>query len=111
MIDRKRLKKLFPHLAEEMGKGESKIHIDQFRVRVEHEDRLTTRNWAGYNPDVVDFIRRCETEEQAEEVISYMEGRGEVTPERAAKLRKQLREEGLRSFGDKKEPDFYNYER
>jgi len=111
LIDRERFRKLFPHLAEELEKGVAKVHIDQFRVRVEHEDRLTDRKWAGYDPDVVDFIRRCDTVEEAEEIISYMEGRREITPERAAELRRQLWEKGLRSFGDKKEPGFYHRER
>lgn len=111
MVDWERFRKLFPRIAEEMEKGSSKIIIDQFRVHVEHEDRLTARMWASYNPDVVDFIRRCDTVEQAEEVIDYMEGHGEVTGERAAELTRKLREEGLKSFGDKKGRDFYHNER
>lgn len=108
MIDRERFKRLFPHLAEEMEKGESKIYIDQFRLSVDDEGRVTGRRWTGYNPDVVDFIRRCDTEKQAEEIISYMEGRGEITAEKAAELRKRLRAEGLRGFGEKKGPEFYH---
>ncbi|MFQ6052613.1 MAG: DUF2095 family protein [Candidatus Bathyarchaeia archaeon] len=111
MIDRDRFRKLFPHLAEEMEKDVSKVPIDQFRTRVEHHDRLTTRKWAGYDPDVVDFIRRCDTEEEAEEIITYMENRGEIGPDRAAELRERLRVRGLRSFGEKKERDFYHHER
>jgi len=111
LVDRERFRRLFPHLAEEMEKGRSKIHIDHFRTRVEHEDRLTTRKWAGYAPEAVDFIRRCDTEEQAEEIISYIEERGEITAERASELRRRLRMEGLRSFGGKKETDFYHRER
>jgi len=110
-IDRKRFRKLFPHLAEEVEGGKSKAHIDQLGVSAENEDSLTERRWAGYDPGVIDFIRRCNTEEQAEEIIDYLEKRGEVMPERVAELRRQLREEGLRSFGDKKEPDFYHRER
>ena len=111
MIDWERFRKLYPHLAEEIEKGALKIPIDHFRVRLEHEDRLTARKWAGYNPDVVDFIRRCDTEEQADEIIDYMEIQGEITREKAEELRRQLKSEGLRSFGDKKESDFYNKER
>jgi hypothetical protein len=111
LIDWKRFRRLFPHLAEEMEKGASKIPIDHFRVRLDHEDRLTARKWAGYNPDIVDFIRRCDTEDQAKEIIDYMERQGEITTEKAAELRKQLKAEGLKSFGDKKGVDFYNKER
>lgn len=110
MIDGERFKRLFPHLAKELEKGESKINIDQFRIRAEHEDRLTGRRWGGHNPDIVDFIRRCDTPEQAEEIISYMEGQGEIPAERAAELRRRLRAEGLSGFGDKKETGFYHRE-
>ena len=111
MIDKERFRRLFPHLAEELEKGKSKVPIDQYRTNVEHENSLTNRKWVGYDPDILDFIRRCDTEEEAGEIISYMEEREEITAERTSELRRQLREEGLRSFGDKKEADFYHRER
>jgi hypothetical protein len=58
-------------------------------------------------PDVIDFIRRCDTEEQAEEIIGYMEKRGEIEKQYARKLREQLKDKGVRSFGPKKEEDYY----
>jgi hypothetical protein len=36
-----------------------------------------------------------------------LERRGEVDREYASKLRKQLKEKGVRSFGEKKENDYY----
>jgi len=111
LIDKERFKKLFPHLAEEMERGKSKVHIDQYRTNIGREDRLTNRRWAGYNPDVLDFIRRCDTEEEAEEIIGYLEEREEITAERASELRRQLEVEGLQSFGKKKKSDFYHKER
>jgi len=110
LIDKKKLKKLFPNLTEEMEKGASKVHIDKYRRHADQEDHLTTRRWAGYSPEAVDFIRRCESEEQAEEIISYLERRGKITAESASELRKRLREEGLEGFGGKKVSDFYNRE-
>jgi len=108
LIDKERFRKLFPHLAEEMENGKSRVHIDHYRTRVNPEDRLTNRRWAGYNPDILDFICRCDTEEEAEEIIAYMEEQGEITAERVSELREQLQKEGLRSFGDRKKPDFYH---
>jgi hypothetical protein len=58
-------------------------------------------------PDVIDFIRRCDTEEQAEEIIAYMEKRGEIEKQYAERLRKQLKDKGVRSFGPKKEENYY----
>jgi hypothetical protein len=60
-----------------------------------------------YNPTVIDFIRRCDTEEQAEAIIAYLEKRCELTNEYAEKLRAQLKKEGVRSFGPKKEENYY----
>jgi hypothetical protein len=61
----------------------------------------------NYNPTVVDFLRRCDTCEQAEEIIAYMCKKGELTEENANQLRTQLKKDGVRSFGPKKETDYY----
>ena len=63
--------------------------------------------FAGYDPDIIDFIRRCDTTEQAEEIIAFMEKKGELTKVDAKKIREQLSKEGLRSFGEKKEKGYY----
>jgi len=108
IIDWERFKKLFPHLAEEMERGVAKVTIDAYRVDPDEGERLARGDpWAGYEPDVIDFIRRCDTEEEALEIIDYLERRGEITSERAEELRRQLRERGVRSFGEKKEPGYY----
>ncbi len=41
-------------------------------------------------------------------IINYLEERGEITPKEAAKIRNRLEKEGLRSFGPKKSPGFYD---
>jgi len=108
IIDWERFRKLFPHLAEEMERGVARVSIEAFRVDPEEGERLARGDpWAGYNPDVIDFLRRCDRVEEAEEIIDYLERRGEITSERAERLRRQLRERGLRSFGEKKEPGYY----
>lgn len=108
IIDRERFKRLFPHLAEEMERETVRIPIDAYRVDPDEGERLTRGDrWAGYNPDVIDFLRRCDTVEEAEEIIEYLERRGEITKERAEELRKRLCEGGTRSFGEKKEPGYY----
>jgi len=63
--------------------------------------------FAGYNPDVIDFIRRCETKEQAIEILTFLQTKGDISSEDSNKLLKQLEAEGLRSFGSKKEQGFY----
>lgn len=110
-MERERFKKMFPRLAEEMECGSSRISMDNLGDTLTKKNPNISRKWSGYNPDVVDFIRRCGTTEQAEEVIGYMEGRGEVTTDRATELRQQLWEKGLRSFGSRKEEDYYHRDR
>lgn len=111
-IDKKSFKKMFPHLAKELEGGENKIAIGAVRTDSDVAEKLVVNKSAAdkfrnYNPTVIDFIRRCDTEEQAEEIIAYLEKRGELTTEYAEELRKQLKCQGVRSFGSKKEENYY----
>lgn len=101
-------KKLFPNIAREMEEGVSRVQVGDEDRDEETERKKASRKWAGYEPDVVDFIRRCDTEEQAREIVDYLEERGEIAPEQAGELRKRLKSEGLISFGIRKEEDFYH---
>jgi hypothetical protein len=104
-MEKKEFKKKYPKLAAEIESGEGKADIEFNAKRPK-----PSRKFAGYDPDAIDFIRRCTTEDQAYEIIEYLEKRGEVTKEAADELCLQLREEGLRSFGRKKEHGFYETE-
>jgi len=106
-IDKETFKRLFPNLAREMESGENKVAVNSVRTDVKTGERAVSSNFVHYDPDVIDFLRRCDTAEQAEEIIAYMERRGEISKEYAAKLRKQLKEKGVRSFGPKKEENYY----
>ncbi|MGC8999233.1 MAG: DUF2095 family protein [Candidatus Bathyarchaeia archaeon] len=106
-IDKETFKRLFPNLAREMESGENKVIVNSVRTDVKSGERAVSSNFVHYDPDVIDFLRRCDTAEQAEEIIAYMERRGEISKEYAAKLRKQLKEKGVRSFGPKKEENYY----
>jgi len=106
-FEKERFKKMFPNLAKEMELREHKTAINSVRTDVNAGEEAASKNFTHYTPDVIDFIRRCETEEQAEEIIAYMERRGEIKEQYAEKLRKQLKEKGVRSFGPKKEEGYY----
>jgi hypothetical protein len=106
-IDKRRFKKMFPHLAREMEGGEDRISIESIRSDLETGEKAASGQFDGYDPDVVDFLRRCDNEKQAEEIIEYLERKREVSHEHANRLRKQLKERGVRSFGPKKENDYY----
>lgn len=88
-----------------MEEGTGKADLS-FEVEAPKPDR----RFSCYDPGVTDFLRRCSSDEEAFEIIEYLVKRGEVTAEEAEKLRRRLRDEGLRSFGPKKEPGFYEKE-
>jgi hypothetical protein len=116
------IKKMFPNLIKELEGGESKVRIDSVRADPTHAEEgiegtdealieqaknALPDKFRHYSPTVIDFIRRCDTETQAEEIICYLLKRKEITEENACDLRSQLKKNGLRSFGSKKEAGFY----
>lgn len=105
--NRKSFKKMFPKLSEELEGRDNKVPISAVRIDREETEKTDSDKFHNYNPTVVDFIRRCDTEKQAKEIIAYVEKKGEITKENAAKLRNQLEKEGVRSFGPKKEDNYY----
>lgn len=105
---REQFRKLFPHLAEEMESGRSRVRVAEVEEGPGSTAKGPKRKWAGHDPDATDFIRRCSTKEEAEEIIAYLEERREITPEHASELRSQLQEKGLESFGSRKEAGFYH---
>jgi hypothetical protein len=117
-IDKKSLKKMFPNLYKELETGDVKVPIDAVRknpheaenAEVEEDEFEPTElpdKFRHFNPSAVDFIRRCDTEAQAEEIIAYLQKKGEITQEYAEELRCQLKQKGVRSFGPKKEENYY----
>ncbi|WP_175059211.1 DUF2095 family protein [Thermococcus sp. 2319x1] len=106
--DKEEFEEKYPHLAKELEE-EPGLVIEGYRVEEEEEEELM--DFSGYNPTVIDFIRRCETDEEALEIINWMEEHGEITPELAKELRIKLVKEGVRSFGTKKEWGWYERHR
>ena len=124
-INKKSIKKIFPHLYEELESGEVKVPINAVRkspleaeeVAVGGECDCTEEEATAcsetpdklrhFNPSAVDFIRRCDTQVQAEEIIAYLQKKGEITKDNADQLRCQLKRDGVRSFGPKKEEYHY----
>jgi len=117
-VDKKSLKKMFPHLYEELEDGEVKVPINAVRKDAdaienseceepELEPTVLPDKLRHFNPTAVDFLRRCDTDLQAEEIIGYLEKKGEITKEYALELRCQLKKDGVRCFGPKKEEYYY----
>jgi len=122
-MDKKALKKMFPHLYKELETGDVKVPINAVRKNPQEAEEAveceegeedgfascteTPDKLRHFNPCAVDFIRRCDTEVQAEEIIAFLQKKGEITQEYAEELRCQLKREGVRSFGQKKEEYYY----
>jgi len=107
-IDKKRFKRLFPHLSREMEAKRQRVTISSVRSDLQTGERASSKMFDNYMPDVIDFIRRCDNEKQALEIVEYMEKREEISPDYARRLKRQLKEKGVRSFGPKKEDDYYS---
>ena len=106
-LRKEKFEKMFPNLAEEMSNDRCKTKINTVRFDVTIAEKAVSKRFNGYSPDAIDFLRRCDTAQQAEEIICYLEKRQDITSEYATKLRKQLKTKGVRSFGAKKECDYY----
>lgn len=63
-----------------------------------------------FNPNIISFLRRCQKESEAIEIIDYMLKKGEITEEEAEKYKTQCKKEGVRSFGTYKAPGYYERE-
>jgi len=107
-LDRESFKKMFPNLDKELQSDANKVPVKSVRSDPDAGEKAANRErFVNYVPDVIDFLRRCDTKEQAEEIIAYMDKRGEISKEYAQKLRDQLKRKGVRSFGPKKEENYY----
>ncbi len=119
-IDKKSLKKIFPNLYKELDQGESKVPINAVRKDAEAQEAQDAEaaerelkptvlpdKLRHFNPSAVDFIRRCDTKAQAEEIVTYLQKKGEITKEYAQELRCKLEKGGVRCFGPRKEENYY----
>ncbi len=85
----------FPHLSKEIE--------ECAWVTVKHREQ----GFSGYEPGVMDFLSRCSTDEEALEVVRYLEKRGEITEKLALSLRVKIIKNGVRSLCPKREWGFY----
>ncbi len=107
-IEKKRFRTMFPSLCNEMTHPKQQVGISSVRSDASTGEKASSKCFDGYIPDIIDFIRRCDNEQQAVEIINYLEKRQEISSAYAKKLKKQLKEKGVRSFGAKKQDDYYS---
>lgn len=107
-MPKKELKRLFPNLIDEIEEDQTNSSNESVSQGSKKEDKAKLKDFSGYNPGIIDFIRRCDTEDEALEIIKYMENKLEISKEYATYLMKELKTKGVRSFGPKKETDYYS---
>lgn len=104
----------FPNLAAEMEESYPAVRVDGVRWqetgRTKAPQVAKRAKFAKYEPDIVDFVRRCSTAEEALEIIAFLEQRREIDPNYAKALRHQLQTRGLGSFGSQKTWGHYQRE-
>jgi hypothetical protein len=102
-IDVEDFRRKFPALYKEIVERKMVLRVSGVRNMKEFAEEEA----AHTGPTVIDYLRRCDTEEQGREVINYLRNRGEISEEVAESLLKQLDEKGIRSFGSRKQPGHY----
>lgn len=102
-IDVEEFRKKFPALYREMTEARMGLRISGIRS----EEHFAEKEAVTKTPSVIDYLRRCDTDEQGKEVIHYLLNRGEISEETARSLLRQLEEKGVRSFGSRKLPGHY----
>lgn len=96
-ISKEEFRRRFLRLAMELGVSETEVK----------EWDKETDDLRGFIPTAIDYLTRCDSENEANRTIDYLERKREISEDYAERLRRQLKEKGVRSFGPKKEPDYY----
>lgn len=108
-VEYKEVKKKYPSIYKELQLETSKVRINSYRSDTNTGEAAAEsgHNLTGYLPDVIDYVRRCDNEKQAKEIIQFLKKRGEISSQYADRLMEQLLKHGVRSFGSKKHPGWY----
>jgi len=105
--DARDFKKLFPRLYREILRRDMALSVDSVRADSEEAEKEAQELPVGYDPTPIDYLRRCNNDDEALEVIKYLEERGEIDGKLSEELREQVRSLGVRSFGPLKEEGYY----
>jgi len=72
-----------------------------------YSEDVEPKSLKGYVPNVFDYIRRCECNEEAFQIIDFLVSRGELPEKVAQVIKNMIIEKGLRFYGPKKEVGYY----
>lgn len=99
----KDVKKKFPHLFDELKKSNQKIEI----TGIKHPTKVIEKSDELYNPTAEDFLRRCNTQEEAFEILEFLLKRKKISKEKYTHLMNRLKNEGVECFGERKAWGYY----
>lgn len=106
-FDEREFKRKFPHLYEEL-EG-SPVAEEDDAESPESVDTETDKS-GEYLPEIMSYIRRARSNDEAVEAVNYLRKRGELSEKHASSLTKQIKEQGVRSFGSLKTWGYYERE-
>ncbi len=111
------IESLLPNLARELaGNQHNPLEItpkdNEKTPRSQEEIKKVTQSQYDtdselFIPKTENYLRRCETLEEAEELIDHQLEIKEITTKRAEELRELCKKHGVRYFGQKKEWGYY----
>ncbi len=106
--DKEYFKEKFPNLFKSIENKKTVIEMDGVRTDPKKAKEASEPKKPSRS-SVIDYIRLCDEEKEAFKIIDYMEKEGKIEEKYSKKLREQLSEEGLRSFGTKRDPGEYPF--
>ncbi|MGC8831971.1 MAG: DUF2095 family protein [Thermoproteota archaeon] len=78
------------------------------KIAVEgYSEKLDPESLKGYAPNVFDYIRRCESNEEAFQIVDFLVMRKELSEKVAEVIKRRIMEKGLRFYGPKKQTGYY----
>ena len=116
--DKKELETFTPHILAEISKENKTLRIDSIKHENKSSNDHPKKVYSSHlpseliNPGVIDFIRRCSTQEEAVEILDYLFKKAEIRQEEYQKLKKQICQEGglkkiIEESGGFKKPGYY----
>ncbi|MEM3660065.1 MAG: DUF2095 family protein [Thermoproteota archaeon] len=72
-----------------------------------YSESLEPKTLKGYVPNVFDYIRRCDSVEEAFQILDFLVSRNELPEKVARVIKKRIMEKGVRFYGPKKQVGYY----
>jgi hypothetical protein len=116
--DKDEISNKFPHLIEEITTRKKSLKIESIDMNVEQEKEKKSQESNNlypnelYNPEAIDFLRRCTNNKDAIDILDYLIERKEITLEDYHRLKNIISQEGglkrlIEESGGLKRPGYY----